>query len=219
VPGVIRLYRAHWSTNCERVALALAHKRLDVESVIIDYSDRSAVERVSGQPLVPVIDDDGEVVADSRAILRDLERRYPQHPLFPDADPERSEVDLFLEWFDEVWKQAANRIEGELDGGSPDAAVIESCSSRMGAWLDMFEGLLAGRSFMVGDWITAADFIAFPFLKYARGRDPNDDELYHRVVDEHQNVDGRPRLAAWIERVDALPRAYGPAVSDATADR
>jgi glutathione S-transferase len=217
--AVIRLYRAHWSTNCERVALALGHKRLDVESVIIDYSDRSAVEQVSGQPLVPVIVDEGEVVNDSRAILRYLEDRYPRHPLFPDTDPERAEVDLFLEWFDEVWKQASNRIEDELAGGAPDAAVIERCSSRIVAWLDVFEGLLAGRDFMLGDRVSAADCAGFPFLKYARGRDPGDDELYHRVVDEHQSLDGRPRLAAWIERVDALPRAYGPTVSDATAPR
>ena len=42
---MIRLYRAAFSTNCERVTLALAHKGLDdqVESVWIDYADRSPV--------------------------------------------------------------------------------------------------------------------------------------------------------------------------------
>ena len=38
----IRLYRAEWSTNCERVGLALAHKGIEVQSVLIDYADRSA---------------------------------------------------------------------------------------------------------------------------------------------------------------------------------
>jgi len=59
---VIRLYRAAYSTNVERVALALAHKGLAVESVTIDYADRSRVEHVSGQGLVPVIEDYGRVV-------------------------------------------------------------------------------------------------------------------------------------------------------------
>jgi glutathione S-transferase len=58
---MIRLYSAPWSTNVERVALALAHKGLEVESVLIDYSDRSPVLEVSGQPLVPVIDHDDEL--------------------------------------------------------------------------------------------------------------------------------------------------------------
>jgi glutathione S-transferase len=80
---VIRLYRAEWSTNCERVSLALAYKGLSAESVVIDYGDRSIVEQVSGQPLVPVIDDAGTVVADSLAILRHLEDTRPVPPLFP----------------------------------------------------------------------------------------------------------------------------------------
>ena len=52
-----------------------------------------------------------------------------------------------------------------------------------------------------------ADCIVFPFVKFALGRDPEDDELFHRILDEHQSVDGRPRLKSWIERVDARPRA------------
>jgi glutathione S-transferase len=56
--------------------------------------------------------------------------------------------------------------------------------------------------------VTAADFVAFPFLKYAAGRDPADDEPFHRVLDDRQSLEGRPGLAAWVERVGALPRAY-----------
>ncbi len=43
--AVITLYRAPLSTNVERVALALAFKHVEVESVVIGYGDRSAVER------------------------------------------------------------------------------------------------------------------------------------------------------------------------------
>ena len=39
---MIRLYRERFSTNAERVALALAHKGLEVDSVWIEYEDRSA---------------------------------------------------------------------------------------------------------------------------------------------------------------------------------
>ena len=34
----VRLYRAQWSTNCERVGLALAHKGIEAQSVLIEYS-------------------------------------------------------------------------------------------------------------------------------------------------------------------------------------
>jgi glutathione S-transferase len=210
---VIRLYRAHWSTNCERVALALAHKGLDVESVVIDYSNRSPVERISGQGLVPVIEDEGAVIHDSTRIIRHLEERHPEPPLFP-ADPaRRAETEVFLDWFEEVWKAPSDEIEDELGRPVPDRETIRRHAAPIQAWLDLFESLLDGRDFLLGDRLSAADCAAFPFLKYARGRDPADDELYHRVIDEHQRLgDDHPRLAAWIERVDALPRAYGATV-------
>jgi glutathione S-transferase len=205
---VIRLYRADWSTNCERVGLAVAFKGIEAESVVIDYFDRSEVERVSGQGLVPVIDADGEVVHDSTAILRWLEERHPEPPLYPSDPARRAEVDVFIDWFNEVWKGTANALEEEMERSRPDAETVDGLAETLDARLDLFERLLAGRDHLTGDEVSAADFIVFPFIKYARSRDPADDELFHRLLNEHQQLEGRPRLAAWIERVDALPRAY-----------
>ena len=205
---MIRLYRAPFSTNVERVALALAHKGLAVESVVIDYSDRSEVERISGQGLVPVIGDGDRVVADSTRILRYLDERYPDPPLFP-ADPaRRAELDVFLEWFDEVWKGPPNEIEAELSSPLPDRERIGALAGQMAGWLDVFERMLSGREYLLGEF-SAADCAAFPFLKYARFREPADDEPFHRVLDEFQELgDDHPRLAAWIEAVDQRPRAH-----------
>jgi maleylacetoacetate isomerase len=205
--AVIRLYRAPFSTNVDRVAIALALKGLETESVVISYEDRSPVIEVSGQGLVPVIVDDGEVIADSTRILRHLDERYPDPRLFP-ADPaRRAEVDIFLEWFNKVWKAAPNGIEEELEKPEPDHDRVGELSGRMRASLGLFEGLLADRDHLFGE-LSAADLAAIPFLKYARARDPGDDELFHRILEEHQQLGGDyPCLAAWIERVDALPRA------------
>ena len=195
---MIRLYRAAFSTNCERVTLALAHKGLDdqVESVWIDYADRSPVQAVSGQGLVPVIDHDGTVVADSLAILGYLEQLAPEPPLFPSDPARRAEMELFLDWFDRVWKVAPNAIEA--DPGGPDVPAL---SGAMAAHLDRFEALLTGRDHLLGAEFSAADCAAYPFLKYAAGREPADDELFHRILEEHQSAEGRPALAAWIDRV------------------
>src|SRR5918997_6096021 len=126
---MIRLYRAPFSTNVERVALALAHKELRVESVVIDYRDRSEVERVSGQGLVPVIEDDGTVVVDSMEIIRYLEERYPEPPLYPADGARRAEMLIFIEWFNQVWKQRPNAIEAELGRPEPDLERIDSLAS------------------------------------------------------------------------------------------
>ena len=203
----MKLYRAPFSTNVERIALALAHKGLEVESVWIDYGDRAPVEAVSGQGLVPVLVDGDDVVFDSPRILAWLEGRHPEPPLYPAEDPRCAEVELFVDWFNAVWKVWPNAIEAELGKPEPDEAAIARHSAHMDSALDHFERLLGGRDHLMGDDFGVADCIAFPFVKFALSRPPEDDELFHRILDEHQSVEARPRLRAWIERVDALPRA------------
>jgi glutathione S-transferase len=205
---MLRLYRARFSTNVERVALALAHKGLEVESVWITYDDRSPVVEVSGQGLVPVLVDDGDAVPDSTAILRYLDAKWPDPPLFPAEAARRAELDVFLGWFNEVWKVAPNAIEEELERDDPDRERVAAHAGRMRESLDLFEALLDGRDHLFGDEFSAADCAAFPFLKYGELRDPEDDELFHLILEEHLKLDdGHPRLSAWIQRVNERPRA------------
>ena len=196
-----------FSPYCWRTKLALAHKGLDVESVEISYEDRSPVIEVSGQPMVPVLVDGDEVIPDSVRILRHLEERHPEPPLFPRDPARRAELDVFLEWFNEVWKVAPNTIEDELERPQPDHDRITAHGARMRAWLEVFEELLDGRDHLFGDF-SAADCAAFPFLKYGKLRDPADDELFHRILEDHLRLDGsHPRLSEWIDRVNERPRA------------
>jgi glutathione S-transferase len=204
----VRLYRAAWSTNCERVGLALAHKGIEAQSILIEYSNRSPVEAISGQGLVPVIEDAGEVISDSVAIMRHLDRRTPEPPLFPTDPTCRAGVEVFVGWFENVYKAAPNAIEAELEKSAPDATLIAQLGAEMQARLDIFEDLLAGGEYLVAGQLTAADFLAYPFLKYAAGCDPEDTEPFHAILDQHQTLGDRPRLQAWIERIGALPRAY-----------
>ena len=94
-----------------------------------------------------------------------------------------------------------------LGRAEPDESAIASHSAHMDSALDHFERLLEGRDHLMGDDFGVADCIAFPFLKFALARPPEDEELFHRILDDHQSLEGRPRLRAWIERVDARPRA------------
>ena len=203
----IRLYRARFSTNVERVALALAHKGLQAESTWIEYSDRSLVERVSGQGLVPVIEYDGKVVVDSMEIVRFLEERHPDPPLFPRNPARRAESFVFIDWFNRVWKRPPNEIEAELTKPQPDRSWVGEMVGLMRTYLDLFEEMLTGREYLMGGELSAADLAAFPFLKYAVLHDPEDDELFHRILRDYQRDRHRPRLEAWIRRVDQRPRA------------
>jgi maleylacetoacetate isomerase len=192
---MLRLHEIPYSTNVERITLALDHKGVEAERVMHDPADRSELERLSGQPLVPVLEDGEMVLYDSPVILKHLEERFPHQPLFP-ADPaRRAEVEVFIDWFNRVWKHAPNAIEVE-----DDPARIAELERELRAHQDVFETLLAGRDWLMGEF-GAADIAAWPFLRYALGTEPDDDERFHQILAANLPLDGRPRLAAWIERM------------------
>ena len=204
----LRIWRIPFSTNVERVALALGHKGVAVEWIDVDPADRSEVERVSGQPLVPVLDDGGTILFDSPVILEHLERRFPESPLYPLDPARRAEARIFVDWFNRVWKRPPNLIAAELEKDEPDEAKVRTLSEEMRAALDRCEALLSDRDYLFGEF-GAADCIAFPFLKYAAlGLPAGDDELFDRILVEHQPLGGGyPRLRAWVARVDKHPRS------------
>jgi glutathione S-transferase len=142
---------------------------------------------------------DGEVVSDSTAIVEWLEERFPDPPLLPGDPARRAEVRIFVDWFNRVWKRAPNGI---ADHGPSDALAGE-----MRAAVALFEALLAGRDHLFAEF-GLADVVAFPFLKYAvLGTEPDDDELFHRVLVDYQPLHDDSPLHAWVRRVDARPRS------------
>jgi glutathione S-transferase len=203
-----RVYRIPFSTNVERVALAAGHKAIELEWVDVAVDDRSPVEQISGQPLVPVLVDGRLVLPDSTAIIDLLEQRVPDPPLYPAEPARRAEVRVFVDWFNQVWKRPPNLIADELERPEPDAALIAVLGARMRASLDLFEDLLDGRDYLFGGF-GAADCIAFPFLKYAVfGTPPGDEEVFHHVLVEQQSLgDGYTQLREWVARVDSHPRS------------
>jgi glutathione S-transferase len=193
----------------ERVSLAAGYKGIPLAWIDVERDDRSAVVAASGQELVPVLEHDGTVVADSTEIMRYLEALQPEPPLWPTDPARHAELDVFLDWFNRLWKAWPNQIEAELvDYEEADDERIAPLSAELSNGLDVFEALLDGRDYLWGDF-SAADCAAFPFVKYAAiPPDPEDDHLFHQILSEHQPLgDDHPRLRAWIERVDARPRA------------
>ena len=203
----LRVYRIPFSTNVERVALAAGHKGVEIEWVDVDAADRSPVETVSGQSLVPVLVAGDQVVADSPRIVEWLEERFPEPPLFPREPARRAEVGIFVDWFNLVWKRPPNALADELVQDRPDERRIAEAAEAMRRALRVFEDLLAERPYLYGEF-GAADVTAFPFLKYAvLGVQAGDDELFHRILVDHQPLGARSPLHAWVRRVDAHPRS------------
>jgi maleylacetoacetate isomerase len=198
---LLRVYRIPFSTNVERVALAAAYKGIELEWIDVDPDDRSAVVAASGQELVPVLDHDGRIVVDSTTILYYLDELQPEPRLFWEV-----EIELFVDWFNRVWKLPPNEIDAERRARAPDQPRIAKLGAELRHSLDLFDRLLEDREFLFGDF-SAADCAAFPFLKYAVDRNDEDDEPFHQILREFLVLDGHARVEAWIRAVDALSRA------------
>ena len=197
----MQLLRFRYSTNVDRVVLALAHKGIEAESVWIDPADRSQVERVSGQPLVPVLVDGDAAISDSTAIIEHLERERPEPPLFP-ADPARAAgTRVFIDWFNRVWKREPNLLADALDAGrSPNEPELAGWAAAVRERLDLLDQMLTGRDHLFFEF-GAADCVAWPFLRYGLWIDDDDTETFHRVIHEHQRSDAHPNLRAYLERI------------------
>jgi glutathione S-transferase len=198
---LLRVYRIPFSTNVERVSLAAARKGIELEWIDVSADDRSPVVAASGQELVPVLDHDGRIVFDSTAILRYLDELVPEPVLF-----RTPEIEIFVEWFNRVWKVPPNAIDAERARAAPDHERIDALGAELTGSLDLFERLLRDREYLFGE-LSAADCAAFPFLKYGLDRNDDDDEPFHAILREFLPLHGHERIAAWIRRVDALPRA------------
>jgi maleylpyruvate isomerase len=208
----MRLHAIPFSTNVERVTLALGLKGVGVQRIDHDPADRSAIRAVSGQELVPVLETgDGRILTDSMPIVAWIDATWPDGPrpaLYPRDPAARREVEGFVAFFDRVWKVPPNAIEAERRKPVPDEGRIAAWADQLRAWRHGFEALLHGRDFLFGDAPGAADVCAFPFLRFAVSFDPRDDELFHRILIDELALDGGfPRLAAWIARMDQMPRA------------
>jgi glutathione S-transferase len=191
----LRVYRVPFSTNVERIALAAGHKAVPIEWVDVDPGDRSAVERVSGQTLVPVLEHAGGVLTDSPRIVDWLEKHVPEPSLYP---ARRAESIVFVQWFNRVWKVAPNRLVDEDD---------EALRAEMRESLAIFEGLLTDREYLFGAF-GIADVMAFPFLKYAVfGVEDGDTDPFHRILVENLPLRRDSPIREWVQRVDAHPRA------------
>ena len=114
---------------------------------------------------------------------------------------------MFADWFNRAWKREPNLIADAIERGEPEGADVARWSARLRRRLDLFEALLTGRDHLFGAF-GAADCLAWPFLRYGVAIEPDDDEVFHRVLHERMPLGPEhARLRAWIERVGERPRA------------
>ncbi|MCZ6710341.1 MAG: glutathione S-transferase family protein [Gammaproteobacteria bacterium] len=192
---MIRLYTHPFSIVPWRVRIALHEKGLAYETEITDLftkpPERSFLE-LNPFAQIPVLDDDGFVIAESLAILEYLEEKYPEPPLMPVDLRLRATARKLMCWGTDYWplawkKWMAPRMpEGLADPWTDDSVAqgrAEICHH-----LDVIDKQLADRDWLVGDY-SLADICYAPFV------------LVLERVELGCEVTSRPAVSGWVERL------------------
>jgi glutathione S-transferase len=214
----IELFWGSGSPFSWRVLLTLEVKRLPYESHLIQFSkgEHQTPEFLAMNPRgqVPVLRDGGDVVYESIAVMAYLDRKYPEPPLFGQTPGEAGAI----------WRAVCEQVS-YLDGPGDayivpiyfgrtqeKAAEVRAAMPRIQAELTRLESVLAGRDWLAGNALSAADIAVFPMLK-----------SFERAASKPQAADfdlnllpirdRYPAIARWIARIEALPgydRTYPP---------
>jgi glutathione S-transferase len=191
------------SGNSYKAALYLQLAGLDWEPVHVDYfkgqtRDPKWREAINETGEVPVLEDGTTKLAQSGVILSYLADKTGK--LKPATEAQRLEA---LRWmlFDNhkfTGYFATYRFMKAFQKQEPDPAVMAFLKGRFDAALDIIERHLASSKFMVGDTPTIADLSLAGYMFF-----PPEESGYHWPKTN-------PNLAAWLERIRALPGWKGP---------
>jgi glutathione S-transferase len=191
----MRLHDYPASGNCYKVRLLLAQLDLDYERVHVDIFDGGTLtdEFAALNPtrLTPVLEiDGGAVLVESNAILTYLAEGTE---LLPDDPVERAHVMrwLFYEQAEIVPSIGSLRVRLAAAVLRPDHPAAQRMRQAGARCLDVLEGHLSERTFLVGERYTIADLCVYAYV--------------HVAGDATLDLAEYPAVSAWIGRVQATP--------------
>ena len=166
------VYHLPLSPFSRKVRLVLGEKKLAFELQVENIwcrREEFLILNPTGQ--VPVLIDDGLVVADSTAICEYLEDAYPTPILIGKTPTARAEARRLALWFDlkfagEVTFNIAyeKMMKRLIGGGEPDSERIRAGKDNIRYHLEYIEFLTERRNWLAGDNLTCADLAAVAHL-------------------------------------------------------
>jgi glutathione S-transferase len=205
---MLKLYYASGSPYAWRAQLALEHKALEYERILLSFAkgDLKQPEYLARNPRgkVPVLVDGDFTLYESGAILEYLDEAYPAQGrrLFPgDAKQRAVQRRVILETND-YFEKAADPLFTQALSVTPEERSPETIAGARGAVKAELVHLERGLSgdYFGGDEPGAADFTLYTILGFVRRCELKLPEI------AFADLCG-PRFSPWMARMDNLPFA------------
>ncbi|KAK3144627.1 hypothetical protein QOZ80_4AG0315600 [Eleusine coracana subsp. coracana] len=191
--GTTRLYISYICPYVQRVWIARNYKGLQekIQLVAIDLQDKPAwfLEKVFPLGKVPVLEHNGNIIAESLDLLKYLDANFEGPKLLPEDPEKQAYADELIVSSDSVIAALfkAGRVEGDLisDLAGPSLDKIEESLGRF-----------SDGPFLLGLSMSAVDMVYAPFVE--RFKD------FFATVKLYDMTRERPKLKAWIEELNKI---------------
>lgn len=190
----IKLYNFPKSGHAHRIELMLSLLNLPTELVFVDLAKgahkQSDFLALNPFGQVPVIDDNGTVIADSNAILVYLAKKYDNGTWLPEEPAAAARVQRWL-----------SVAAGPLAFGPAAARLVtvfgasfntDEVISRAHTLLKVIDAELANTPFLAGSTPTIADIANYSYIAHA--------------PEGNVSLEPYANVRNWLARIEALPR-------------
>ncbi|KAF4339353.1 glutathione S-transferase [Fusarium beomiforme] len=190
------------STRTQRVLLTLEELGIEYDLKVVDLSkgqhhDPEYVRDHHPFAKVPVFQDNGIEIFESRAITRYLAAKHKSHLVPPSDNPEALAV------FEQAasveyayFEPAVSSLGFELifkklfNLGDTDQAIVDQQKAVLNTTLDYYEKKLQTQDYLAGKNYSLVDLFHVPWLGFLRNR-----------LQLGELIDSRKNVGAWAERV------------------
>ncbi|PPR06703.1 hypothetical protein CVT26_001369, partial [Gymnopilus dilepis] len=224
VSMVLKLHGAVRSSATRRAAVVLVEKQVPFEFIVIDTpnKEQKTLEYMKKQPFgqIPLLDDNGFLLYESRAIGRYIAEKYLNQglPLIPSElrakalfeQAASSEVANFEFHASQLWKEVVKRLRV---GQQPDAERVQQLLVELSSKMDVYDEILSKQRYLAGNVghfsillhcqltrlfpknITLVDFFPLPY-----GFSPM---IEGSGIIEHDIIERRPHLNRWFKEMSS----------------
>ncbi len=189
------------STCTRKVLTTFAEKGQRAELVLVDLmkGEHKKPEHLARHPfgVIPVLEDDGFQIYESRAIIRYLDAKLSGPSLTPADLKDRAVMEQWIGVEQAYFSPAAMKFVLEImfapmRGVQPNQETIEKGRTEAAKVLDVLEKHMAGKEYIAGSF-SLAEITWMPYLEYVA------------AVGSADLIDSRENVSAWWKRISARP--------------